>query len=110
MSPRTVCLLMSAPHVAYVLAAVPKLPRPWLRAFAVADAMSAGLVTDGVLRRRPLRGRLAFGLAFDVLRTAVAGLAARRGERPLRPVAAGVAGLSLAGAALASSLLGGVDR
>jgi hypothetical protein len=119
---RTAALVFGAGHaVAGVAGAVAPaaLGRPWLgggadapaaraalRAFWACDALPALLTVDAVVRDRPLRARLAAGIASDLARAAAA-LTARE-VAPRRGTAAMV-GASCAGAALAAALMARVD-
>ena len=123
MSPsRLIALGFGATHVAMCAAAVAApaaYGRPWLgegadtpaaraalRGFAVCDALPAVLVVDAVLRRRPLRTRLAVGVLSDLGRAAAALTA--RPEAP-DPGNKAMIAASLTGATIATSLLPHVD-
>ncbi|CAA9476976.1 MAG: hypothetical protein AVDCRST_MAG65-1191 [uncultured Solirubrobacteraceae bacterium] len=80
--------------------------RAALRGLAICDALPAVLVVDAVLRRRPLRARLAVGVVSDIGRAAAA-LAGRR-DAP-QPGNAAMVAASLTGASIATSLLPHVD-
>jgi hypothetical protein len=81
-------------------------PREALRAFCVADALSAAAVAAAVLREEPVAPRLTVGIAFD-LSSAALSLGALRAERP--PLARPVAAASLIGAAIATALRPRID-
>jgi hypothetical protein len=120
---RAAALAFGAAHVAGGVAgtlAPGALGRPWLgpgadapvaraalRAFWACDALPAALTVDAVVRGRPLRARLAAGIASDLARIAAA-LSARE-VAPRRGSAAMVAA-SAAGALTAAALLPHVDR
>lgn len=80
--------------------------RAALRGLTVCDALPAVLVVDAVVRRRPLRARLAVGIVSDLARAATALTA-----RPHAPAVGNTAMIaaSLAGATIATSLLPHVD-
>jgi hypothetical protein len=81
-------------------------PREALRAFCVADTVSAGGVAAAVLREKPVAQWLAVGIAFDLARAALS-LGALRAAGP--PLARPVAAASLSGAAIATALRPRVD-
>lgn len=119
---RAIAFGFGATHVAMCAAAAAApvaYGRPWLgetaatsaaraalRGLAICDALPAVLVVDAVVRGRPLRARLAVGVFSDLGR-ATAALSAR----PQAPAAGNTAmvAASLAGAAIATSLLPHVD-
>ena len=119
---RGIALGFGAVHVAMCAAAAAApvaYGRPWLgdsaatpaaraalRGLAICDALPAVLVVDAVVRRRPLRARLAVGVISDLGRAATALTA-----RPHAPAAGNLAmvGASLTGATIATSLLPHVD-
>lgn len=119
---RAVALGFAATHVvmcAGAVAAPAAWGRPWLgdgatvpaaraalRGLAIADALPAVLVVDAVVRKRPLRSRLAVGVASDLGRALTA-----LGARSHAPVGGNTAVIaaSLSGAAIATSLLPHVD-
>lgn len=119
---RAIALGFGATHVAMCAAAAAApaaYGRPWLgktadaaaaraalRGLAICDALPAVLVVDAVLRRRPLRARLAVGIVSDLGRAAAA-----LSGRPQAPAAGNSAMIaaSLTGATLATSLLPHVD-
>ena len=119
---RGIALGFGATHVAMCAAAAAApvaYGRPWLgetaatpaaraalRGLAVCDALPALLVVDAVLRRRPLRARLAVGVVSDLGRATAA-----LSGRPHAPAAGNTAMIaaSLAGATIATSLLPHVD-
>ena len=80
--------------------------RAALRGLAICDALPAALVVDAVVRRRPLRARLAVGVVSDLGRAATA-LSAR--PHAPAPGNSGMIAASLAGATIATSLLPHVD-
>jgi hypothetical protein len=80
--------------------------RAALRGLAICGALPAVLVVDAVLRRRPLRARLAVGVMSDLGRAAAA-LTAR--PHAPQPGNAAMVAASLTGATIATSLLPHVD-
>ena len=123
MSPsRLIALGFGSAHVVMCAAAVAApaaYGRPWLgegadtpaaraalRGFAVCDALPAILVVDAVLRRRPLRTRLAVGVLSDLGRAAAALTARPQAPDPGNKV---MIAASLTGATIATSLLPHID-